>query len=165
MDDHQVAVSANGKDVYINLMQPPTSLTISRNPNLLSLIKEIAAKSEFTKPSIDIEYDMKRTVGYADSVVTKNDDTVFYARQAKSPAFTRFVKNRKTDSTTIVSMHLEETGPKAYTIKNVWIGPMPMPFPGVDNAPAESKDYWADHAVVYNGQPLMASTVTKDCPY
>lgn len=165
MNDHQVAVSANGKSIYINLMQPPTSVTISRNPNLLSLIKEISAKSEFTKPSIDLEYDMQRTVGYADSIVTKAEDTVFYARQAKSKAFTRFVKNRKTDATTIVSMHLEQSGPEAYTIKNVWIGPIPVPLPGGDNATDKSQEYWLEHAVVYNGQPLMASTVTKDCPY
>jgi hypothetical protein len=165
MNDHQVATSANGKDVYINLMQPPTSVTISRNPNLLSLIKEIAAKSEFTGKTIDLEYDMKRTVGYADSIETKAEDTVFYARQAKSKTYTRFVKNRKTDATTIVSMHLEETGPKAYTIKNVWIGPIPVPLPGAENTSPKSEEYWQDHAVVYNGQPLMASTVTKDCPY
>ncbi len=165
MDDHQVAVSANGKDVYINLMQPPTSVVISRNPNLLSLIKEIAAKTEFSGPSIDLEYDMKRTVGYADAIATKAEDTVFYARQAKSPAFTRFVKNRKTDATTIVSMRLEKTGTNGYTIKNLWIGPIPVPLPDSENANQKSKDYWAEHAVVYNGQPLMASTVTKDCPY
>jgi hypothetical protein len=162
MDGHHIAVSANGKNVYINLLQPPISVAVGRNPHLLTLIKEVVTRSNFSGESIDLENDMKRTIGYMDSIATSAEDAVFYARQLKSDAYTRFVKNRKTDATSFVSIRLKQAGPDAYNITNVWLGRIP---PGEETATPKSTEYWLEHAVVYNGQPLMASSITKDCPY
>jgi hypothetical protein len=164
-EDHQVAVSANGMAIFINLMQPPTSVAIARNPHLLSLIKEISAQNEFSGDVVEREFVMQRTVGYLEYATTKPDDVVFYARQLRSPAYTRFIKNRKTEATNVVSMRLERTDDNSYTISNIWIGTLPIPFPGQDNETPDSRSFWESHAVVYNGQPLMASTVTKERPY
>jgi hypothetical protein len=165
MDEHHIATSANGKNVYINLIQPPISVVVGRNPHLLTLIKEVVSHSKFTGSDVELEYDMKRTVGYTDFIETKEEDAVFYARQLKADAYTRFVKNRKTNATSIVSIRLKQVDPISYNIKNVWLGGIPVPLPGEQNATSQSQDYWLKHAVVYNGQPLMASSITKDCPY
>jgi hypothetical protein len=165
VDQHQVAVSANGKNIFINLMQPPASHTVARNPNLLSHIKEIAEKSTFEGETVELEYDMRRPVGYMDAIATKTEDTVFYARQLKTDVYTRFVKNRRSDATSLVSVRLRRISPDSYLIENVWIGPLPVPLPEGQSPSKRSQQYWTDHAIVYNGQPLVAGSVTKTCPY
>ena len=37
--------------------------------------------------------------------------------------------------------------------------------PDAKGANGRSKSYWEDHAVVYNGQHIISSTITKDRPY
>lgn len=165
MDDHEVAVSSNGKHIYINLMQPPASTTIARNPNLLSHIKAILADTAIEGQQLTLECDMRKPVGYTDAVLVKDKDVIFYARQGKATSFTKFVKNRKTDATSIVSMRLVKRDDTNYSVQNVWIGQLPVPAPDSEDATAASREYWSTHAVVYNGQPLVASSVTKDCPY
>lgn len=165
MDQHLIGVSANGQDVYINLMQAPVSVAVSRNPHLLNLIKEIVAKSELTMRKLVLTCDLKREVGYADTVVSNDGDTIFYARELKAKAYTRFVKNRDPERTSIVSLHLDRTGPKQYTVTQVRLGAAVPPLPGSDAETAKSRAYWASHAVVYTGQPIMASTLTRDNPY
>lgn len=164
-DEHLIGESANGMAVWINLMKPPVSTTVSRNPHLLNLIKEIIARSTLDKKRLAVSCDMQRTVGYADIVASKDGDTIFYAREPKAKAYTRFVKNRHTDQTTIVSMRLELVGPDRYMVSQVQLGAASPPLPGAAGQTAQSLPYWLKHAVVYNGQALQASSLTKDCPY
>jgi hypothetical protein len=164
-DEHQVGVSANGMAVWINLMKPPVSTVISRNPHLLNLIKEIIAQSKLEKKHLAVSCDMQRIVGYADTVVSKDGDTIFYAREPKAQAFTRFVKNRHADQTSVVSMRLEMDGPDRYKVIQVQLGAASPPLPGSAGQTAQSLPYWEKHAVVYNGQALQASSLTKECPY
>lgn len=164
-EKHQVATTANGQRVFIDLMQPPTSVIIARNPHLLNLIKEILERAEVTLDSLDLTCDLKRTVGYTETVASKDEDVVFYAREAKAEAFTRFVKNRQTAPTSIVSLRLKRSGPDQYTVIRVRLGKFSPPLPGSGSENAMSQSFWAKHAVVYNGQSIMASSVTKQCPY
>ena len=165
MASHQVGVSANGMNIFIELMRPPTSEVIAHNPHILNLIKEVASTATFSGESIMREYDMQRTVGYLDYAPTKAEDTVFYAKQVRSDVYTRFVKNRKTDATSKIAIYAERIDEDSYLITSVWIGTLPVPFPGEANASAISNEFWSSHAIVYNGQPLIASSITKEWPY
>lgn len=162
---HSIAALPGDIEVYADLTKPPLSTSISRNPHLLNLIEEAVDNLNPTKPNIQLEYDMKRNVGYAEVIETTVDDAVFYARQLKSAGYTRFVKNRKNDQAQFITIILarDETGD--YEVKNVWIGKF---FPAVPGEPGEteaSKEFWTNHAVIHNGQPLIASTITKTRPY
>lgn len=162
---HPIATLANSVEVYADLTKPPLSNTIGRNPHVLNLIEEVLEKSAPTTDTAQIEYDMERNVGYTDVVTTDANDTVFYAKQTKDSGFTRFVKNGKTDPTHHLTIILKRDPSGAYEVTNAWIGKFyPAPPDDPDETP-ESKDFWANHAVVHNGQSLISSTITKDCPY
>lgn len=162
---HPIAALPGDIEVYADLTKPPLSTNISRNPHLLNLIEEAVDKLKPTGPNIQLEYDMKRNVGYTEVVETNVDDAVFYARQLKGAGYTRFVKNGKTSQSQYITIILERDETGDYEVKNVWIGTFFPAVPGEAGETAASKEFWATHAILYNGQPLIASTITKTCPY
>jgi hypothetical protein len=124
---HQLGDSANKKRVYACITVPPLSATVSRNPHLLSLIKEVIPQHTLAKETECLEYDMGRSIGYCEVTEVK------------------------------------ETGD--YELRNIWLGKDYPAMPGDPDATDDSKAFWDDHAVIFNGQAVIASTVTKDCPY
>ncbi len=163
---HNIATSSNGKAVYAYLMQPSSlAQNIARNPHLLVLIKEAVTPASLTQPTVNMEQDMGRPIGYADLLETREKDVIFYARQVRAAAYTKFVKNRRTDATSFLTLNLRQDESGDYEVIDAWIGKNYPPFPGEEGETELSQSYWADHAVVFNGQALMASTITKDCPY
>lgn len=162
---HLIAETANGHEVYANLIQSPLKEHISANPHLLTLVREIVAAENITKPTVMIEKDMGRNIGYSEVLEAKEGDVIFYARMMKTASYTKFVKNRRTVSTTILTIHLQKDENDDYELIDVWIGRNYPPTPDAENAAPDSKAFWDNHALVYNGQAIMASTVTKECPY
>lgn len=165
MSKHVVGITSNGKEVYAYLMQKPLSATISRNPHLLALIKEAVAKLKLTQADVVLEQDMGRTIGYGEMIATREKDTIFYARQVREEAYTKFVKNRRTEPTSLLTLSLHKDDEGNYEVKDVWIGNAFPPVPGDAAETSLSKSYWEEHAVAFNGQAIMASTITKECPY
>ena len=162
---HVIATSANDKEIYTYLIQTAVARQISRQPHLVTLIKEVVKSLNLTTPHLMLEQDMGRTVGYSEQLETRENDAIFYAKQSKSEVYTRFVKNRKTNPTSFLCIVLNRDEDGDYELTSVWVGKMFPPIPGTEHATDQSKAYWADHAVVYNGQPILSSTQTKDCPY
>lgn len=167
LKDHAYAIttSANGKQIYANLMQMPLAGNISRNPHLLRLTEEALESVQLTGPGMQLEHDMGRTVGYSELVDTVDNDAVFYACQTKTSGYTRFVKNGKTEATQRITMVLVCDEDGDYELQNIWIGNAYPPAPGEPGETADSKAFWQNHAVLYNGQSLVSNTVTKTCPY
>ncbi len=162
---HFIAVSANQKKIYVYLIHTAAATQLSRQPHLASLIKEIAGSLELTDSTVTVERDMGRTIGYGEVLETRENDTIFYAKQSKSSAYTRFVKNRKTESTSRLCITLNKDEDGEYELASVRIGEDFPAVPGTKGATDTSKSYWDNHAFVYNGQPILANTQTKDCPY
>lgn len=165
MAKHVVATSLNGQEVYAFLMHPPLSSRLSRNPHLIALIKEIVPGLELTKPRMIIEKDMGRSIGYGEVVTVEEGDVVFYARQIREDVFTKFVKNRRTDPTSVLTLQLQRDDEGNYEIQDVGIGGMFPPVPGDPAETKQSKAFWEKHAVTFNGQAIVASTITKECPF
>lgn len=165
MTKHLIGTSKNGKSVYANLLRAPLNAKVSRAPHLLTLVREIIEKQDLTGDRVVIEQDMKRTVGYSEHLPTQENDVIFYAKQPKTTSYTRFVKNRKATATTIMTvvLVLDETG--EYEVADALIGTAYPVAPDATEATDESKAYWQNHAVVYNGQPIIANSLTKECPY
>lgn len=162
---HVIATSANNKAVYVYLIQTPAAAQISRQPHLVSLIKEAVEQINLNAPQISIEQDMGRTIGYGELLETTDKDPVFYAKQTKSGLYTRFVKNKKSKATSFLSIKLLKDEADDYELKDVWIGRAFPPLPGDKGETTQSKSYWETHAVIYNGQSILTNTQTKDCPY
>lgn len=165
MNNLPVAVSANGKSVYASLMQAPLSTSVAHNPHLLTLVGEVVAQLDLTLQSITIEHNMGRPIGYSERLETRDKDTIFYARMNKLPEYTRFVRQRNAEQTTYITFILEQDAEGSYTLVDAWLGNVYPPIPSPTNDTQLSKDYWTTHAVVFNGQSLLASTITKVCPY
>lgn len=162
---HPVARSHNGKQVYAHLMSEPLASSISSNPHLLRLAEEALLTIELTGASLRIEHDMGRSIGRSELVKTTDADSVFYARQSKTEGFTRFVKNRQAVPTQYMTIKLVCDADDDYELVSIWIGKDYPKGPDHLEATADSADYWANHAVTYNGQSIVSNSLTKTCPY
>ncbi len=162
---HRIGTSQNGKHVYGYLTHDPVAAVISRNPHLLSLIKETVGTLDLSRATETTERNMGRPIGYTEIVQTKPDDVVFFAQQAKDGPYVRFVKNRKTESTSALSITMIRDTEGNYELHKVTLGKQAPLFPDdVESSTVAQRTYWESHAVVYNGQPIRGNTVTKDWP-
>jgi hypothetical protein len=162
---HLIGQTRNGVQVYVQLIGSQAGKHIARQPQLLSLAKEMLAAIMLHDHQISIEYDMKRPIGYSFTIETTDKDTIFYGRLLKDDVYTRFVKNGKPLSTRYLTVTLSKKGNNTYELSDIWIGRLMPPRPGSDNETTESKYYWSNHAFILDSQALQLQTVTKTCPY
>ena len=162
---HLIAISANGKQVYANLTSKPLSTNVSNNPHLLRLAEEAVTSSNLKGETPQLEYVVDHPIGRSELIETNDADVIFYARETKTSGFTRFVKNRQSLPTGCITVSLTRDGDDEYEITNIWIGETYPVTPDHEDATAESATFWANHAVVYNGQSIVSSTLTKTSPY
>lgn len=165
MSKYPIGTSANGKQVYANLTQKPLSLAVAHNPHLLSLAGKAISELSLTDQTISVECDAGRTIGYSEHLETKEKDTIFYAQTSKLPVYTRFVKQRKSEPTSTLTLQLQAEDDSTYQLTDIWIGNQYPPLPSDANATEKSREYWETHAVVYNGQSILTNSITKVCPY
>ena len=161
---HLIGQSRNSINVYVDLIQSAAAKHISRKPHLLALVSEAVAHVSLKEDNATIEHDMKRPIGYSFVVATTDEDKVFYAKLLRDTVYTRFVKNAKPMSTSCLTLHLKRA-PHGYDLLDVLIGPATPPRPGSPDETAQSRPYWATHAVILDTQSLQSSTAVKDCPY
>lgn len=162
---HPVGHTSNGVVVHVDLLQSEAARHISQQPHLLELASEVLARKSVHGPSLRMEYDMGRTIGYSYVVATTEQDQVFYAQLLQDPAYTRFIKNGKPLATTYLSLVLRRSEDGAYELVDTWIGRLNPPRPGTTGETADSKPYWTSHALILGNQPLQLRSVTKTCPY
>jgi hypothetical protein len=162
---HPIAVSGNDKQVYASLTVQPLAGVISRNPHLVTLVKEVVQQQRLTAEDVRLEHDFGHPIGYCELADVKPADTIFYAKQLKADSFTKFVKNRRAQKTSVLTLKLKRDETGNYELLNVWLGSDFPAMPGESDETAASKQFWDDHAVIFNGQAIIASTLTKDCPY
>lgn len=164
MSKHPIGISANGIQVYAHLTKQPLAAAAARNPHLLTLATKAIASLSLTEQVMIFEHDTGNPIGYSDQLETKEKDSVFYAQTGKMSAYTRFVKLRKAEPTSILTLQLEVDGDD-YLLTNIWIGETYPPIPDGQHATSQSIEYWRNHAVVFNGQAVLSSSITKTCPY
>lgn len=162
---HLVGQTRNGMQVHTQLIGSRAGRHISQQPQLLSLAKEMLAAVSLHGPTASIEHDMKRPIGYSFAIETTDKDTILYGRLVKDEVYTRFVKNGKPTLTSYLTAILSKENGNNYELSDIWIGRLMPPRPGSDNETAESRPYWSNHALILDGQPLQAQTVTKTYPY
>ena len=162
---HLIGHSRNGIRIHVQLIGSHAGENIARQPQLLSLAKEMLAKTTLQGAEIRLEYDMKRPIGYNFVVETSDQDTIFYGRLLKDALYTRFVKKGKPQPTRYIAATLLRNDDNSYELSDIRIGRLAPARPGSAHQTAESKQYWSNHALILDSQPLQLNTLTKICPY
>jgi hypothetical protein len=162
---HPIGQTRNDIAVYVDLTQSQAAKHIAQQPHLLSLVAEALPQITLRGAEARIEHDMGRAVGYSFVVKTADSESVFYAQLLRDDTYTRFVKNGKPLPTQYVSMLLNRDESGEYALHDVWLGRLNPPRPGTADETAESKPYWATHAIVLGNEALQLRTITKVCPY
>lgn len=162
---HLIGQSRNGIPIHVQLIGSRAGESVSRQPQLLSLAKEMFAKITLHGAEISLEYDMDRPIGYSFTVETTDKDAVFYGRFLKDDVYTRFVKNGKPHPTRYLTVKLSKENNSDYELSDIWIGRLMPPRPGSEDETADSKPFWSNHALILESQSLQPQTVTKTCPY
>lgn len=162
---HPIGQTSNGVAVYVDLIQSQAAKRIAQQPRLLNLVAEALQQVKLRDAEVNIEHDMGRAIGYSSVVKTAGTDGIFYAQLLRDDTYIRFVKNGKPSSTQHLSMLLRRDKDDTYELQDAWIGNLNPPRPGTTGETAESKPYWATHAIILGNEPLQLRTITKDCPY
>ncbi len=163
---HLIGHTQNNIPVEVDLISSDAAKPIAQQPHLLTLAAEALQHTAPTSAQENIVHDMGRVVGYDFVIETTDADTIFYAQLTKSTVYTRFVKSNKplaTQYLTLVLQRPQEDG--QYRLENVWVGSYRPAFPGSADETAESHAFWQNHAVIFEKQPIQASTLTKTWPY
>lgn len=160
-----ITESGDGYDIYVNLINSPAGHYLSRRPYVIGLIKELLSKQNLKGSRVVIEKDMGRSIGTTDIVLTKDNDTIYYAQPIKSDVFSRFAKNRYPQPSTTLTVIIERDSDGNYEVVDTWIGPNCPAFPGDELETRDSKKYWENHALVHEARAVQSKSVTKDCPY
>ena len=161
----QLAVSKNNKKIYAHMVLSNVAPKLSRQPHMTGLLEKAAETLDLTQPIEHFEYDFGRQIGYDDVVATDGADQVFYACVIKTKDYVRFVKKRMTETTQLLSGTMVADDEGNYELTDIWIGAQRPALPGSEYASADSAQYWDTHAVVYNGQQLITTSVTTDSPF
>ena len=162
---HPITTTHNGKAVYVDLVNSPAAMTISQQPHLANMVKEVLQQTRVDTPDMYIEQDMQRQIGYDTVVTTSETDHIFYAKLLRDKEYSRFVKNGKPQATQFLSivLHCDEDGD--YELRETWIGKQRPPRPEAADTTAESRAFWETHAFALEGQQFQPRTLTRTCPY
>jgi hypothetical protein len=165
---HPVTNTLDGTPVYVDLINSAASANIAQQPHLLGLVIELLRSKKVHGKNLTYEHDFGRNIGNTDIVSTTDRDTIVYAKRLKHETFTRFVRRRLPTPTTYVSVKLQKDSDGEYVLTDAWIGRLTPPYPGPEapeGAEQQIDAYWADHAIVLEGQPIQLRTMTAVCPY
>lgn len=162
---HVIGETQNGITVSIDLVHSGAAQLISRRPHLLTLAAQIIHKITLVDTHLTMTYDMGRAVGYDFIVIPAATDTVFYAQLAKESVYIPFTKKGTPASTNLLTMVLCHNDDDGYCIDDLWPGAYRPSLPGSASETPASKDYWMNHAYIYEDQHIKVSSITHDCPY
>lgn len=162
---HTVGQTRNGAHVYVDLIRSNAATQIASRPQLLTLVKEVLAITNATRPEVVVEHDMGRNIGYDFVVPTTDKDIILYAQLLRDDVYTRFVKSGLPEATQFLSFVLRRNDDRSYELHNAWVGHNIPARPGSENATPEGRAYWENHAVVLTSQPIQSRTITRVCPY
>lgn len=133
---------------------------------VVSLLAEALAKIDTQGRGFLVEtVDFGRPVGEATRVKTGEDDEIVFAQRLGRAGLSRFVKNRKAEPTSAVTVILKKGDQEEYILITAWIGTQAEPEPWDRNATARSREFWFQNALLWGSEPVVTSTETTVCPW
>lgn len=113
------------------------------------------------------QIDFDRVVGQSVCVETSSQDEIIYAQRPKRWGLSRFVKNRKPEPCSSVVLILKTADGEANTMVLItaFIGTLSEPEPWDRNATERSVEFWSNHALLWDSEPVIAGTETTRYPW
>lgn len=108
-------------------------------------------------------HDFGRVVGKTTCVETGEDDEVVFARREGRFGFTRFVKNREAEDSTMLVVVLKQVS-EGYLLITSFIGRPAPPEPWDANADENSGPFWESHALLWGSEKIVAGTELPATP-
>ena len=161
---HHISTTGNGLDVFVDLVASSAAAQIAHQPHLLHLASSLLASSQVEGEHIWLEHDLGHTIGVCDIIETSPKDIIFYAQRSGSEAFSRFVKNRQLQQTSLLSLELTRLHAQAYELQQIIVGP-PLPSLPGEGEETETRTFWENHALLWGDWPVKSRTTTRTCPW
>lgn len=121
------------------------------------LIREIVADINSRRRSTivySVKYD--RPIGVSSVVATRPGDRIVFAKRQGRRGTSRFVKNRRSESTNVVTIILRQTPSGDYQVMTAHFGyPAPREPWDESHPPRQSVDFWKRHAFVWGVEPTV----------
>lgn len=114
-------------------------------PHLIDALKKINSNNE---EFICINIDMGKTVGENICVETTATDEIIYAQRVGLKRLSRFVKYRKPEPTTFITVILKKIDSN-YLLLTAYPGKICPPEPGDQRATTDSIPFWETHALIF----------------
>jgi hypothetical protein len=165
METRIIGKTKNGKAVYVDTQSSHAATHIADTPNLLELVQEFVADFVPDGDEICVDKDMGRSVGLSDLVETGETDKIFYSKRLNRDNYTRFVQDRKAETTNFATVVLRKDPAGDYELWSAWIGPAVPQFPGDEFEKPESRPFWQKHALVWGNQAVQPGTEREDWPW
>lgn len=127
---------------------------------------------------ISEEIDFGRDIGKCALVETNDEDEVFYALRPRRSCLARFVKNRKADSCSTLTIILEKGVENKfqevyYVVVTAYVGHVSYPFPWdkkyfnspeKDDEKKKAVEFWKNKALIPEIELIVPGTETDVCP-
>ena len=144
----------------------PDSHAVSHATVLPLLGEALAQIHSGQREDIVEETDLGRNVGDNIRVATSDNDEVVYAQRPNRQGLTRFVKNRKPEPCSTVTIILKRSPDSNYVLVTAYIGTRAPAEPWDPKwATDESVPFWNTHALVWGCEETVPGTETTECPW
>lgn len=154
----------SGQKVY----DRPRSHVHTEYPEVWKHVKEVLPRiilDSTTLEYITYTHDFKKEIGKSICVETVDGDCVIYARRPQRHGYTRFVKNRNPESSSLFTIVLKKMREEAYLLVTAYVGSKAPPEPWDKSADESSLPFWQRHALVWSSVPVVEGTETPECPW
>lgn len=112
------------------------------------------------------QVDFERVVGEMVCVITSDIDEIVFAQRPKRFGLSRFVKNRKPESSRSIVVILKKADePNTYVLITAFVGEKSEPEPWDRNATEQSVEFWSNHALVWGSEEVIPGTETSVSPW
>ena len=136
-----------------------------KHPELISLVRKALENHNFNNDETRFDIDTKQKTGMSDLVTTSDNDDIIYAKRPLRDTYYRFVKNRKPEPTTFITMELNKINNKECKLFTAYVGQLTPPTPRPEKDSLEARMFWKNHALVYNKKDVVAGTETEKCSW
>lgn len=163
-----LCTSKNDIKIYWDPKNSHASTHFADTPNLQNLVVEVFKTHDLEDNNLEFDIDMGRVVGTCDVIEVDDNDNIVYAYRKNriEQGYVPFVKSRKANDDTYVSIAIVKNTDELYVLSSAWIGKWDdPPFPQQTHATAESISYWNSHAFVWESQEIEDNSVITQRPW
>ncbi len=140
---------------------------IHESPEMTSLLQEAFRHIRLEEQNfVRAVIDFGRPIGESMCVTTGPQDTITFAQRERRPGLTRFVLNRSPEQTQLLNVVLmkNQKDSSSYILITAFQGIAGEKEPWDPYAPDLAKDFWNNHALVWDGKQIISGTETTEAP-